>query len=82
MSLLSPLRTQVRVSGRIRLISTSSQIINIPTADVYRFGAASDPIFRNVSWTVNDGERWAVLAAANEKDDFFQVSSRKIIDSY
>ncbi|KAF9045131.1 P-loop containing nucleoside triphosphate hydrolase protein [Panaeolus papilionaceus] len=53
-----------------RKISTAShrQIVHIPEhSDIFAFGAASsirDPLIHDVSWTVNEGEAWAVVSGA------------------
>ncbi|KAG7452169.1 P-loop containing nucleoside triphosphate hydrolase protein [Guyanagaster necrorhizus] len=56
---------------------SSATVINIPKADVYRFGdanAASTPVFRDLDWTVKEGESWAVVGfGSHEKHDFFHM---------
>ncbi|KAL5504555.1 hypothetical protein ACEPAH_7216 [Sanghuangporus vaninii] len=51
-------------------------IIHIPRANVYRFGQANtnQPVFRNLEWTVRDGESWAVVGpAGSEKSDLLSM---------
>jgi ABC-type molybdenum transport system ATPase subunit/photorepair protein PhrA len=53
------------------------RVIHIPKADVFRLGdtRASDPIFKDLEWTVKDGESWAVVGATPaSKSELFQVS--------
>ena len=53
------------------------RVIHIPKADVFRFGdtRASDAIFKDLEWTVKDGESWAVIGATpSSKSELFQVS--------
>ena len=53
------------------------RIIHIPKADVFRFGdtKASDAIFKELEWTVKDGENWAVIGATPcSKSELFRVS--------
>ena len=53
------------------------RVIHIPRADVFRFGdtKASDAIFKDLEWTVKDGESWAVIGATpSSKSELFQVS--------
>lgn len=52
------------------------RVIHIPKADVFRFGdtKASDAIFKDLKWTVKDGESWAVIGATpSSKSELFQV---------
>ncbi|KIJ90822.1 hypothetical protein K443DRAFT_686475 [Laccaria amethystina LaAM-08-1] len=41
-------------------------IIHIPKANIYAFGASSTtpPSLRDVEWTVNDGEAWAIVSSS------------------
>ncbi|RDB20786.1 hypothetical protein Hypma_012311 [Hypsizygus marmoreus] len=51
-------------------------IIHIPKADVYRFGDpnAARPIFRDLQWTINEDEAWAVIGSGSgEKATLFQM---------
>ncbi|KAJ7624902.1 P-loop containing nucleoside triphosphate hydrolase protein [Roridomyces roridus] len=54
-----------------------SSIINIPRADVYRFGAAtqrSTPVFRDLEWTIKANESWAVVGTGSgEKSTVFDM---------
>ena len=53
------------------------RVIHIPKADVFRFGdtKASDAIFKDLEWTVKDGESWAVIGTTpSSKSELFQVS--------
>lgn len=57
--------------------SASARIIHIPKANVYRFGDsnASKPLFRDLEWTVNEGESWAVVGSGSgAKTALFQAS--------
>ncbi|KIK66246.1 hypothetical protein GYMLUDRAFT_38070 [Collybiopsis luxurians FD-317 M1] len=65
--------------------STSSQanfqepplVIHIPKASVYRFGDGkhAQPLFRDVAWTVKEGESWAVIGSGGggEKTIVFET---------
>ena len=75
-----------RKSG-IRLFANNaaaqSTIIHIPRANVYRFGDANKarPVFKDLEWTVKEGENWAVVGpAGSEKTDILEVR-RRVIDS-
>ena len=60
--------------------SNSSQdartVIQIPRANVYRFGQANtnQPVFKDLEWTVKENESWAVVGpAGSEKSDLMNV---------
>ncbi|KAF8921840.1 P-loop containing nucleoside triphosphate hydrolase protein [Mucidula mucida] len=62
-----------RIQGLSRHHSTKA-VVHIPKANIYRFGDASRPVFRDVNWTVNENENWAVISSAShEKHDLFQT---------
>ncbi|PPQ65555.1 hypothetical protein CVT24_010818 [Panaeolus cyanescens] len=50
------------------LTGTSRQIVHIPEhSDIFAFGAASnvkEPLVRDISWDVNEGEAWAIVSGA------------------
>lgn len=80
--LLSPcsLRTCSNSLTRIRYIASQpaapNTIIHIPRADVFRFGDGNKarPVFKDVEWTVKEGENWAVVGpAGSEKSDLLEV---------
>lgn len=51
-------------------------ILTIPKANVYRFGDpnTASPVFRDLEWSVNEGESWAIIGSGSgEKTSFFQV---------
>jgi ABC-type molybdenum transport system ATPase subunit/photorepair protein PhrA len=53
-------------------------VIHIPKADIYRFGDPNfaRPIFRDLEWTVKEGEAWAVVGSGSgEKTSLFQVNN-------
>lgn len=55
-----------------------STILRIPTADVYRFGdgGKATPVFKELDWTINEGESWAIVGpAGNEKSLLLEVKS-------
>lgn len=55
-----------------------STILRIPTADVYRFGdgGKATPVFKELDWTINEGESWAIVGpAGNEKSHLLEVKS-------
>ena len=64
-----------------RLFSTSltkdlNTILRIPKADVYRFGDGNkvSPVFKDLEWTINEGESWAIVGpAGNEKSLLLEV---------
>lgn len=49
-----------------RQLNTSSPIIHIPKSNIYRFGDSnkSSPVFKDLEWTVRDGENWAIVGPA------------------
>ena len=52
-------------------------VLHIPKANVYRFGDPDNapPVFRDLQWTVKDGESWAVVGSGSgQKTALFQVS--------
>ncbi|KAK0505745.1 P-loop containing nucleoside triphosphate hydrolase protein [Armillaria luteobubalina] len=77
MPLLLGGRATARATRTFRRFLTSATVVSIPKADVYRFGdanATSTPVFRDLDWTVKEGESWAVIGfASHEKHDFFQM---------
>lgn len=40
-------------------------VIHIPKSNVFQFGDSNSafPVFRDLYWTVNEGESWAVIAS-------------------
>ncbi|KLO15145.1 P-loop containing nucleoside triphosphate hydrolase protein [Schizopora paradoxa] len=60
-----------------RSYSTSNQtILNIPKANVYRFGDPNkaSPVFKDLEWTIRDGESWAIVGpAGNEKTQLLEM---------
>lgn len=77
MSILLGGRATGRATRSFRRYLGSATVVSIPKADVYRFGdanATSTPVFRDLDWTVKEGESWAVIGlASHEKHDFFQM---------
>ncbi|KAK0198787.1 P-loop containing nucleoside triphosphate hydrolase protein [Armillaria mellea] len=77
MPLLLGGRAAGRATRSFRRYLGSATVVSIPKADVYRFGdanATSTPVFRDLDWTVKEGESWAVVgSASHEKHDFFQM---------
>jgi ABC-type molybdenum transport system ATPase subunit/photorepair protein PhrA len=52
-----------------RLYSTRSRsILHLPKANVYKFGDgdAARPVFRQLEWSILDGENWAVVGASSK----------------
>ncbi|KAL5531887.1 hypothetical protein ACEPAF_5450 [Sanghuangporus sanghuang] len=63
-------------SSNPELSREGDTIIHIPRANVYRFGQANtnQPVFRDLEWTVRDGESWAVVGpAGSEKSDLLSM---------
>jgi hypothetical protein len=55
--------------------TNSSHAVQIPTANVYRFGDPNNakPVLRALDWTVRERESWAVIGSgAGEKTAFFE----------
>ncbi|KAJ6458423.1 P-loop containing nucleoside triphosphate hydrolase protein [Mycena vitilis] len=56
---------------------TSALVLNIPTANVYRFGDATNratPVFRNLAWRIKTNESWAVVGSGSgEKSSTFDM---------
>ncbi|KAK0481784.1 P-loop containing nucleoside triphosphate hydrolase protein [Armillaria novae-zelandiae] len=77
MAILLGGRATARATRSFRRYLASATVVSIPKADVYRFGdanATSTPVFRDLDWTVKEGESWAVIGfASHEKHDFFQM---------
>ncbi|KAF5354357.1 hypothetical protein D9758_010757 [Tetrapyrgos nigripes] len=51
-------------------------LINIPKANVYRFGdvGSSSPVFRDLEWVVREGESWAIVGSGSgEKSALFRM---------
>ncbi|KAH7920601.1 P-loop containing nucleoside triphosphate hydrolase protein [Leucogyrophana mollusca] len=44
-------------------------IVRIPQSNIYRFGDSNvaAPVFRDVDWTVNEGESWAVIGSGSNQ---------------
>ncbi|KAF8157305.1 P-loop containing nucleoside triphosphate hydrolase protein [Mycena galopus ATCC 62051] len=56
--------------------STNAQILNIPKANVYRFGEANraTPVFRDLEWSIKSSESWAVVGSGSgEKSSVFDM---------
>jgi len=49
-------------------------VVHIPQANVFRFGDSNRaaPVFKNVEWTVNEGESWALLDRVAKKRHYFR----------
>jgi len=63
---------------RLRSIHShvTEPIIHVEKADVYHYGSVqrSEAIFKNLSWTVNPGEAWAIVCNSNvTRGEIFQV---------
>lgn len=59
-----------------------STILRIPTANVYRFGdgGKATPVFKELDWTINEGESWAIVGpAGNEKSLLLEVKSMVLL---
>ncbi|KIJ66078.1 hypothetical protein HYDPIDRAFT_130250 [Hydnomerulius pinastri MD-312] len=51
-------------------------IVHIPESNIYRFGDSNiaAPVFQGISWTVNEGENWAVIGSgSNQKTALLQT---------
>ncbi|EJD08187.1 P-loop containing nucleoside triphosphate hydrolase protein [Fomitiporia mediterranea MF3/22] len=50
-------------------LSHCDTVVHIPRADVYRFGDGNkaDPVFKELEWTVKDGENWAIVGPAGSE---------------
>lgn len=51
-------------------------IVHIPRADVFRFGDGNKarPVFKDLEWTVKEGESWAIVGPAGSgKSDLLEV---------
>ena len=56
--------------------STDVAVLRIPRANVYRFGDGNSalPVFKDLEWTINDGESWAIVGpAGSEKSCLLDV---------
>jgi ABC-type transport system involved in cytochrome bd biosynthesis fused ATPase/permease subunit len=75
-----PITRRHGLSNQNRLQSTagSHPLVYIPICNVYNFGQpnGAPPVFKDVHWTVREGESWAVVGAGGgEKTALLQVSS-------
>ena len=55
-------------------------LVRIPKSNVYRFGDSNiaTPVFRDVDWTVKEGQNWAVIGRGpNQKTALLQVPCQK-----
>ncbi|KAF9465209.1 P-loop containing nucleoside triphosphate hydrolase protein [Collybia nuda] len=60
----------------LRRDDLQNTVIHIPKADIYRFGDPNfvRPLFRDVEWTVKEGEAWAIVGSGSgEKTSLLQV---------
>jgi ABC-type molybdenum transport system ATPase subunit/photorepair protein PhrA len=60
--------------------SYTNTLVHIPKSNVYRFGDSNvaAPVFRDVDWTVKEGQNWAVIGrGANQKTALLQVPYQK-----
>lgn len=65
--------------------SVSNAVLRIPKANVYRFGDGNraNPVFKNLEWTVKEGENWAIVGpAGSEKSDFLDVSGLSLCGAH
>ncbi|KAF9222452.1 P-loop containing nucleoside triphosphate hydrolase protein [Gyrodon lividus] len=56
--------------------STSDVVVHISNSNIYRFGDSTiaAPVFRDVNWTVKNGENWAVIGSgSNQKTALLQT---------
>ncbi|KAE9386512.1 P-loop containing nucleoside triphosphate hydrolase protein [Gymnopus androsaceus JB14] len=70
--------SEMRRGSRLSTNASSSElVVNIPKADVYRFGDGkhAQPLFRDLNWTVKEGESWAVIGSGGggEKTALFNT---------
>lgn len=72
-----------------RYTTTTRPIVHIPAGScIYAFGAPSHtrtPLLRDVDWTVNDGEAWAIISSGGGgrgKHIIFNVKSFLIFSRY
>jgi len=59
-------------------------VVHIPQANVFRFGDSNraSPVFKNVEWTVNEGESWAVIGSGGKKTALLQVREVSFISGF
>lgn len=54
-----------------------SAVIHVPKSNVFQFGDpnSASPVLRDLQWTVNEGESWAVVASGSggQKTTLFKV---------
>lgn len=62
-------RSQRSYSDRYRLKDETGAVIRIVDSNIYRFGDSNvaAPVFRNVNWTVREGECWAVIGSGSHQ---------------
>lgn len=60
--------------------SAENILVHIPKSDIYRFGDSNiaAPVFRDVDWTVKEGQNWAVVGrGSNQKTALLQVPCKR-----
>ncbi|KAJ7760613.1 P-loop containing nucleoside triphosphate hydrolase protein [Mycena maculata] len=71
------LRTCVSSSARtLKHFAKDPLVLNIPRADVYRFGDANraTPVFRDLEWSIKANESWAIVGTGSgEKQTLFDM---------
>lgn len=72
-----PIATKIRIY--CKAISTDSKplIVDLRHANIYPYGRTKDSeaVLRDVSWTVNQDEKWAIISSSNSlRGEIFQVS--------
>ncbi|KAF9074383.1 P-loop containing nucleoside triphosphate hydrolase protein [Rhodocollybia butyracea] len=64
-------------NSRVLSTNSSSIVLSIPKADVYRFGDGKNaqPLFRGLAWEIKEGENWAVIGSGGggEKTALFNT---------
>lgn len=82
------MRRMSRLAGSSTLIralhsghrSTQDVVNHIPHADVFRFGDSNraSPVLKDVDWTVNEGENWAVVGSGSGGPKTAVLQVRKV----
>ncbi|KAK7057939.1 p-loop containing nucleoside triphosphate hydrolase protein [Favolaschia claudopus] len=62
--------------AQVRRLNSVSTVLNVPKADIYRFGDANraTPVFHDVEWSIKATDSWAVVGTGSgEKSSVFDM---------
>lgn len=77
--LSTPLTSSTFIQNTFRSTSTvakSLPVVVFQNADIYRYGQTIEPLFKNLTWTLREGEIWAIVGPVGSgKSTLAQVST-------